>query len=76
MMRGESWQGPAVFVLPAAIVSLAIAAVPLLFILYTSVGGSAFSLEALSIRINLHLPHFVAPLILLPRVQSDQRIPR
>lgn len=34
------------YVSPAAIVSLAIAAVPLLFILFTSLGGSLLSLEA------------------------------
>lgn len=36
----------AAYVSPAAIVSLAIAAVPLVFILFTSLGGSAFSLDA------------------------------
>jgi putative spermidine/putrescine transport system permease protein len=42
----ESSRAAAAFVSPAAIVSLAIAAVPLLFILYTSLGGAALSLEA------------------------------
>ena len=45
-MRSDASQGAATFVLPAAIVSLAIAAVPLLFILYTSLGGAKLSLEA------------------------------
>jgi putative spermidine/putrescine transport system permease protein/mannopine transport system permease protein len=36
----------AAYVSPAAIVSLAIAAVPLVFILFTSLGGSALSLDA------------------------------
>lgn len=45
-MRSDASQGAATFVLPAAIVSLAIAAVPLLFILYTSLGGTKLSLEA------------------------------
>jgi putative spermidine/putrescine transport system permease protein len=42
----ESSRAAAAFVSPAALVSLAIAAVPLLFILYTSLGGAALSLEA------------------------------
>jgi putative spermidine/putrescine transport system permease protein len=45
-MRAEASRGAAVFVSPAAVVSLAIAAVPLLFILYTSLGSTALSLEA------------------------------
>ncbi|MDR6869379.1 putative spermidine/putrescine transport system permease protein/mannopine transport system permease protein [Bosea sp. BE125] len=46
MTGAESSRAAAAFVSPAAIVSLAIAAVPLLFILYTSLGGAALSLEA------------------------------
>ncbi|SFI48083.1 putative spermidine/putrescine transport system permease protein [Bosea sp. OK403] len=42
----ENSRAAAAFVSPAALVSLAIAAVPLLFILYTSLGGAALSLEA------------------------------
>jgi putative spermidine/putrescine transport system permease protein/mannopine transport system permease protein len=42
----ENPRAAAAYVSPAAIVSLAIAAVPLLFILFTSLGGSSFSLEA------------------------------
>jgi putative spermidine/putrescine transport system permease protein/mannopine transport system permease protein len=46
MTGAESSRAAAAFVSPAALVSLAIAAVPLLFILYTSLGGAALSLEA------------------------------
>ena len=46
MPHADSSRGAAAFVLPAAILSLAIAAVPLAFILYTSLGGAALSLEA------------------------------
>jgi putative spermidine/putrescine transport system permease protein len=46
MMHSDASRGAATFVLPAAIVSLAIAAVPLLFILWTSLGGARLSLEA------------------------------
>ncbi|WP_439495769.1 ABC transporter permease [Bosea sp. (in: a-proteobacteria)] len=46
MTHSDASRGAATFVLPAAIVSLAIAAVPLLFILWTSLGGARLSLEA------------------------------
>jgi putative spermidine/putrescine transport system permease protein/mannopine transport system permease protein len=46
MMHSDASRGAATFVLPAAVVSLAIAAVPLLFILWTSLGGAKLSLEA------------------------------
>lgn len=45
-MHPESARGAVSFVMPAAILSLMIAAVPLLFILSYSVGGTAFSLDA------------------------------
>lgn len=45
-MHPESARGAVSFVTPAAILSLMIAAVPLLFILSYSVGGTAFSLDA------------------------------
>lgn len=46
MTGSENSRAAAAFVSPAAIVSLAIAAVPLVFIVFTSLGGSALSLEA------------------------------
>lgn len=46
MTRSDASRGAATFVLPAAIVSLAIAAVPILFIVWTSLGGARLSLDA------------------------------
>lgn len=45
-MGSESSRAAATFVLPAALVSLAVAAVPLGFIAYTSLGGAKLSTEA------------------------------
>lgn len=55
MTRADASRGAAVFVLPAALLSLAIAAVPLLFILYTSLGGTALSPEAFESLLSSNL---------------------
>lgn len=46
MRHEKDLRGAAAFVMPAALLSLGIAAVPLLFVVHTSVGGTAFSFEA------------------------------